>query len=309
MKLILDHIPADLGFRLNHSDKLFFIGSCFSQNILSLSSRAGFDTHSNPSGILFNPLSIATELVNIATCQPPHRSHFLQRGDYWYSFQAHSTVCAESEESLFELINRSQQNAFEQLSQSSVAFITLGSAYYYKHLALNTTVGNCHKQAQQTFSKQLASVANITEHFSKAIRLLNSSFPKLKLVFTVSPVRHLRDGLLENTLSKSTLLLATHSIVNTESNCFYFPAYELIAEDLKDYRFYESDLMHPNTQAIDYVWQKFKSCVFDQKTKDLAQLHEAYNKALAHRSTHSDATEQIKFELHLNELKSRIANF
>lgn len=306
MKFHLDHIPADPGFRIRHSDQLFLTGSCFSQHIYQKLGLAGFKSELNPSGIQFNPQSIVTELLDIIQEVPVNSELFIERENHWYSFQAHSSLNAKTKEDLAILFSENRKAAYQQLKKSSALFITLGSAYYYKHLSLQTIVANCHKQPQQYFEKLLASPQEITESLGTMLQIVAEKLPNVKVVFTVSPVRHLRDGLVENTLSKSTLHLAIHQVLKLFPEHSYFPAFELISEDLKDYRFYEADLMHPNAQAIEYVWEKFKLSFFEKTSLELANLYEALNKAKAHRPIHENPAQQKKFEAYVTELTAQI---
>jgi hypothetical protein len=205
-----------------------------------------------------------------------------------------------------EKINRHNQHAFDYLRSADFLFITFGSAFYFHHLGLETGVANCHKQPGSMFNKRMLPVNVIVSEYSALIRAISQFNPKLKIIFTVSPVKYLKDGLVENNISKSTLLLSVNELSARHDNCFYFPAYELVADDLRDYRFYKEDMAHPNDQAIHYVWDKFSDTYFSDKTKELNKLIGKLNTALSHRKLHDHPDEKEKFEKHLSEMTEEI---
>jgi hypothetical protein len=277
MRLHLDYTPKKPGFTIGHDDQIFLLGSCFSTHIGSLLVENRFPVLSNPAGIQFNPQSVLLGLESILGKGPEPEKFMLQRGDQFYSYLCHSSVHAFSQQALLKEINKRNSEALEFLKNADYLFITFGTAFFYRHLALGAIVANCHKQPGTLFKKELLSVEQITDPYEKLINDLKALNKKLRIIFTVSPVKHLKDGVVENNLSKSTLLLAVHKLVAEGPGCFYFPAYELINDDLRDYRFYKEDLAHPNQQAIEYVWNKFSSWCFDSKTleinKELRKLH------------------------------------
>ncbi len=293
MKFHLNHIPQNPGFTIDHSHSVFLTGSCFSDNIGTLLQQHSFKTVSNPGGIIFNPLSIAHLLSNILDQKELDAASVLQRGELFYSFDHHSSLNDSSFTGLISKWKKEQDEALTYLRNCDVLFITFGSAYYYTHLALNKVVANCHKQPGNLFEKRISTVDQIVECYTPLLKKLTTVNPKLKIVFTVSPVKHLRDGLVENNLSKSTLILSVHELLKT-NNTYYFPAFELINDDLRDYRFYKKDLAHPNEQAIDYVWEKFSECFFSEQTRILNQKIHKLNLAVQHRSNHKNADEAAK---------------
>jgi hypothetical protein len=220
--------------------------------------------------------------------------HFLQRDHRYYSYQHHSSINASSEVELIKNINKINHECHAFLKSCQYLFITFGSAYYYRHKTLNRIVANCHKQSANTFEKQLTKPEEIVQEYQSLIKKLNAFNPVLKIIFTVSPVKHLKDGVIENNLSKSTLLIAVHQLVSENTDCFYFPAYELVNDDLRDYRFYKEDLAHPNQQAIDYVWDKFSDCYFSDRTKDLNEQIYNLHLAMTHRKMQENELESQK---------------
>jgi hypothetical protein len=220
--------------------------------------------------------------------------YLVERNGVFFSYAHHSSFHNEDDEDLLKKINHENKTAFEFLKETDYLFITFGSAFFYHHIQLNEPVANCHKQAGNLFEKRLLTVEEITEKYSALIAHLKSFNPKLKIIFTVSPVKYFKDGVIENNISKSTLLLSAHQLVKQFDNCYYFPAFELVNDDLRDYRFYKEDLAHPNDLAIDYVWNKFSDCFFNKQTLLLNKQIHALNLALNHRKLITHSEEAIK---------------
>jgi hypothetical protein len=305
MKWHLNFRPERPGFRITHKDSLFFIGSCFSSHMASRLHSGGFTVHKNPAGTLFNPFSIAQELEDFIQNRKPQPTLVLQRDHRFVSFQAHSEVSADNEEDLLLSWKERQQSARKHLKSANFLFITIGTAFYYHHIKLNTVVANCHKENANFFEKKMATPEEIVSRFAALSAALSEFNPQLKIILTLSPVRHLKDGIAENSLSKSILRYAMHVLCGKESPFTYFPAFELINDDLKDYRFYKEDLAHPNEMAISYVWSKFKETYFEAATGRLADLYEDRSKALAHRSQ-DDLKRDSKLAIHLKKLEDEI---
>lgn len=299
MKLHLDLKPESPPYSIKHSDSLFLTGSCFTSHIGQRLWDAGFNVHKSPAGTVFNPLSLAEELLDLIKNEPPNQDYFLKRDKKILSFEAHSDVWANTNEDLLEKIIQLRKQARQKLQTANYLFITVGTAYYYQHRVLKKVVANCHKQAGSDFEKKLASPEEILSQFEILCEQLRIFNPSLKIILTVSPVRHLRDGIVENNLSKSILRYALHLLCIKQADCIYFPAYELVNDDLKDYRFYTEDLAHPTSQAIDYVWNKFSATYFNPHTNELAGLYEEKTKALAHKQKPGEAPDRD----YLNYLK------
>jgi len=306
MKFHLNYTPAAPGFEIDHGHALFLVGSCFSENIGKLLHDTKFKVQNNPWGILFNPLSIHNCLDTLVCAKPFDETLVLQRGDEYLSYWHHSSVNNNNHQTLVSAINANNKTVRASLITSDHLFITFGTAYYYYHKTLKLAVANCHKQPGNLFEKKLLSVAEIIEAYTLLLQQLKKLNPKLKIIFTVSPVKHLKDGVVENNISKSTLILAIHELTKAHDHCSYFPAYELINDDLRDYRFYKSDMAHPNEQAVDYVWEKFSNCYFSEQTRHINQLIESLNKALAHRQLSSDSQGQSPLQDYIEKQKAEI---
>ncbi|MBX3165688.1 MAG: GSCFA domain-containing protein [Bacteroidetes bacterium] len=307
MKFHLNYTPPKSEFEINHSHKIFMIGSCFSENMGKYLSAHKFQTQYNSFGVLFEPNSILHSLQNILNCSKADETFFLEHHDTFYSYQHHSHIRSHEKDDLIETINSKHEKSFETLKTADVLIITFGTAFYYHHKKLNAGVANCHKQPSDLFEKRKTNINRIIETYSKLIEDLLFLNPKLKIIFTVSPVKYLKDGVVQNNISKSILLLAIHRLVeNFPQDCFYFPAYELINDDLRDYRFYKEDLAHPNEQAIEYVWQKFSETYFSEKTMEVNQEIEKLNAALKHRVMNEHSLEYKKLQHFISAQREKI---
>jgi hypothetical protein len=306
MQFHLNYTPPKFNFEIDHKQNLFLIGSCFSENIGGLLKQNKFKTYSNPSGILFNPASIHQSLTDILNAKDLSDNFILSRNGLYYSYLHHTSVNADTTEELKETINYQTKKAQDHLKKSDVLIITFGTAFFYHHLTTGQVVANCHKQPQQIFEKNLLAPNEIVSAYSGLIKKLKVFNPNLKIIFTVSPIKYLRDGVVENNLSKSTLILSVHELIKQNANCFYFPAYELVIDDLRDHRFYKEDLAHPNELAINYVWEKFSDACFSEKTIELNKQITKLNLALNHREMSPGSQEQQKLQEFIAKQKGEL---
>jgi hypothetical protein len=306
MKFHLNFAPEKSPNEINHTHNIFLIGSCFTENIAHKLTEYEFKTYSNPSGILFNPASILHCLNSLIQEKAFDEKHLLQRDTTFLSYQHHSFIHASDKNQLTEKINSENAKAVTFLKESNFLIITFGTAFTYRHLELNEVVANCHKQASSVFEKKLLEVNTIVNDYSLFVLALQKINPNLNILLTVSPVKHLKDGVVENNVSKATLLLSIHELVKKHSNCSYFPAYELVTDDLRDYRFYKQDLAHPNDMAINYVWEKFSDCFFSAETKQFNQGIQKLNAALNHRSNVSSPKELEKLNDFIDKQKREL---
>lgn len=289
MQFHLGFQPAVSQHKITHQDGVLFFGSCFSEHIANRMLDLKFKIHTNPFGIVFNPKSIVTSLHRII-----HKRYFkdedvFEKEGLWYTLEAHSSIHSISKNELLETLNHSIDIWNKELCSANYLFVTLGSAFAYQHKQQEIIVANCHKLPQALFEKTLLENHEIIVDFQELIEDIKSINPHLKWMFTVSPVKHLRDGVVENNLSKAILIQSVHQLVKQNADCFYFPAYELVIDDLRDYRFFESDMAHPNTQAINYVWKKFSEVYFNDVTNAInervLQIHQAYHHRLFSKTT------------------------
>lgn len=251
--------------KMNYSQSSLFMGSCFSENIGELLLQNKFNSLLNPNGILYNPSSIAIALRRYISNNLLKDSDLFYANECWNSWEHHSRYSHIEKLNCLGTINTEISKAHSFLKNTDWLFITFGSAFVYKRN--NALVGNCHKQPHKEFSKELLETREIVNEYRKLISDLKTFNPNLKFVFTVSPVRYIRDGIVENNLSKARLIDAVHQII--EKNVYYFPAYELVIDVLRDYRFYKKDMVHPSEQAIAYVFDKFRDAFFEDSASEL----------------------------------------
>ena len=277
MNLSTPVIIKKSAFSIAHHRPVFLIGSCFTTHIGNKLTDSKLDAFINPTGIVFNPISVVGALKSVFNQQAFTGSHLNHHQDKWFSFQHHSSFSSFNKEACLTKINTKINAAHLHLKKSHTIFITLGSAWVYEYKDVGI-VANCHKIPHQQFTKRLLSVKEILSAFSTIQTLLKP----YNVVFTVSPVRHIKEGLHENNLSKSTLLLAINNLVEQQHNYHYFPAYELIIDELRDYRFYKDDMVHPTHLAVDFVWEKLMDCYFEEATKELVATLQKIKLAVNH---------------------------
>jgi hypothetical protein len=282
MNFRLEYTPKSFEKKLLHQDRLFLIGSCFTEQIGSKLSAHKFHTIENPNGILFNPVSIANALsAYVSGMQYKEEDLFLQN-ELWGSWDHHTRFSALSSEACLKKINDSQLVAHQFLKTADWLLLTLGSAFVYE-LSNKRLVANCHKVPTDKFTKRLLSTEEIIETLQASLSQVRRLKPGIKIIFTISPVRHLRDGFVENNRSKANLIAAVHQLVNDINDSFYFPSYELIIDDLRDYRFFAEDMVHPNYAATNYVWEKFIAACIDDEAQKLMKELSLINAAKNHK--------------------------
>jgi hypothetical protein len=274
MKFRTEINPAPAGFTLSHTDRILVLGSCFAENISERMIRAGLSLVVNPSGTVYNPASAADCLHDLIRRKTYTEDDLLLWEGLYHSLSHHSRFSGSDSPTVLERINTSIARAADLLPQAALLIITFGTAHTYRLARTGQTVSNCHKLPSREFHEHRLTVDQITAHWTPLIRELQNLHPHLHILFTVSPVRHRKPDAHANQLSKATLLLAVDQLIHTHPHCHYFPAYEIMLDDLRDYRFYADDLVHPNTQAVDYLWEKFTATYFDPSTQALAREHE-----------------------------------
>ena len=300
MEFHLNYSPAPSLAKIAHADKVLLIGSCFAESIGGKLKENKFTTLVNPNGILFNPFSIATAISSYIKNESNPKPGI--NNNLYFSFNHHGSFSSASEEELTNKINSATKEAHLFLKEAKFLIITFGSAFAYRHVATNQIVANCHKLPQKDFKKELLSADVIVLEYNSLIKSLKEFNPKLNIIFTVSPVKYLRDGVIENNLSKAILIQSVHQLLTPNSEfpttnySTYFPAYELVNDDLRDYRFYKEDMAHPNEQAINYVWEKFSDTYFNEETNKLVERITEITQASLHRPIKPNASEYLKFK-------------
>ncbi len=297
MNFHLEFPVSSFSKKINYHHEILLMGSCFSENIGDAMKRYKFNTGINPHGILYNPASIAVALRSYINYTKVGEKDLFNSNGRWHSWQHHSRFSDIDKQACLDKINKSISAGTHLVRKGAWLFITFGSAFVYQHILTHQLVGNCHKIPPKEFTKSMLSVNEIINDYTLLIAELRNQNPDLKIVFTVSPVRYVRDGVVENNLSKALLIQAVHELVKLNEGVFYFPAYELVIDDLRDYRFYESDLVHPTGQAIDYVFEKFATASFDNETLELLNTIRKIVAAKEHKPFDKKADAHRKFKI------------
>lgn len=280
--------PSD--FNLNHDQKIISFGSCFAQEMAQRLQELKFDVLNNPFGILFHPLAIENALTRIQTQIPYTSNEIFQQDELYFSWDHHSAFNSTSEEETLERINNALQEAYTYLQDADVVLLTFGTSWVYKIKELDVVVANCHKVKAENFQKILLSDKQIKNALNNTFDLINNLAPNARIIVSVSPVRHLKDGMVENNVSKSKLITALYEASMSFDEVDYFPAYEFLMDDLRDYRFYADDLLHPSKEAIQYIWEKFSDYYFDSDTQQLNKKIHQLMTALQHRAFNESTT-------------------
>jgi hypothetical protein len=295
------HLPFHIDkfpFEIDHHKKVLLLGSCFSDEIGGKFRFYGFDTRSNPFGTIFHPEPIARFIEMCLQEEPTER--IFQREDIFLSWDAGSTIYSTIEMELRKGLAKIRADWKSNLCTSDILFVTFGSAWAYRLFEDDQLVANCHKIPGNQFRKELSELEVLSIHWKKVIETLNRINPDLQIVFTVSPVRHSKDGLIENNQSKAILLLLSAELAK-EKNCHYFPSYELVIDVLRDHRFFKEDMVHPNEQAINFVWEQLEKATMSHATFQLcdrilklrlAQSHRLLHPESSSSKDHKDRTEQ-----------------
>ena len=289
-------------FQIDYSSKLLLLGSCFAEHIGSKFTYFKMQSETNPFGILFHPKAIEQLVQNAVLKEEYTEKDIFSQNERWHCFNAHSVLSTPSKQELLQNLNSAGAQTNTCISAATHVVITLGTAWVYKHLSLGKVVANCHKVQQKEFNKQLLTVEEIEASLQQIITLVKKINPTAKFVFTVSPVRHIKDGFIENQRSKSHLLTAVHNVIERNLNfAFYFPSYEIMMDELRDYRFYKDDMVHPSSLAVDYIWEKFADNWLTKEALVTAEKVAAVQRGLLHRPFNRDSKEHQKFLKSLEE--------
>ncbi len=303
MKLQLTFAPEKLLPPIEHEHKLFLAGSCFTESIGERLAALKFDVMQNPNGIIYDPLSVTNSIISYIDRRQYAVSDLAEVNGLWHSWQHHGSFSAPSAEDVLKKVNDSQIKAHIFLQQAHWCFITLGSAFSYQLIESGDSVANCHKVPASKFTKRLLTIEEIKSSLDTCIHRLFHFNPRLRIIFTVSPVRYIRDGLIENNLSKARLIEVVQHLVSKFEGIHYFAAYEIVNDVLRDYRFFKEDLVHPSPQAIDYIFEEFSAAAFSDGAKALISEIARLNSALQHRVLHPGTAAH---QLFIEKIKSDI---
>jgi hypothetical protein len=290
--------------QIAYTSRILLMGSCFTEYIGEKLAYYKFRNVVNPFGILFHPKAIERLILRALKGEAFEENDLFYLNERWQSFEVHSSLSNASKDVLLDHLNAASNQLALELNEASHIIITLGTAWVYRHIQRDTLVASCHKVPQKQFSKSLMTVTEIVsslQNMEKEIRLNNV---KAQIIYTVSPVRHLKDGFVENNLSKSHLVTAIHEVL--DSNSSYFPSYEIMMDELRDYRFYGRDMVHPNPTAVDYIWDRFKKVWMDEKTASIRTEVEAIRKAENHMPFDANSRAHKDFLQKLGERKTNL---
>ena len=305
-------IPLKKGsFPINYNSKIVLLGSCFASNIGNQLKKYRFQAVQNPFGTLFHPLVIAALFERAVKKDYFTKEDCFLNGESWYSYHVHSSLNAPSNDELVTLLNTKLDLLRTVVLEASHIVITLGTAWGYRLKKTADLVANCHKQPQKNFSKELLTVEEVSQYLQFVQHLLKEVNPSATLLFTVSPIRHIKDGIVENQRSKSHLIAGVHQALEESSltetiPSFYFPAYELLMDELRDYRFYAADLIHPNEMGIQYVWEKFIKTWVSETALGTMKKVEEIQKGLQHKPFHPQSKAHQKFRKSLEAKISKL---
>jgi hypothetical protein len=312
---------------ISYKDNILLMGSCFTEHIGDALEDLKFSTLQNPNGILFDPVSVCKSLVSYAENKKYTEADLFQLNEVWHSWNHHSRFSNINAGEAVRIINESQQKAHEFLKQADWIIITLGSSFFYRLTESGNgnageVVANCHRAPAQWFNKYLLGISETISMLDDCIQQLMKFNPKLKFIFTLSPVRHIRDGVVENNRSKARLIESVHHIVGKYGQAHYFPAYELVIDVLRDYRFYDIDLVHPNYPATEFVLEKFAESSIDSTSQQLmkevkdiaiARKHKAFQpETKAHQQflmTYFEKAKELQKKYPFLDLKEELTYF
>jgi hypothetical protein len=279
--------PSDL--QLSLQDKVLTIGSCFAEVIGGKLKQNKVDVLVNPFGTIFNPFSVCLLLQAAAGKAYKFDQHLVEHNGIWYAYDLHSSLSSPDKNKLLQQIEHSVQHTKQQLEQASLLVITLGTAVAYRLSDSGKIVANCHKLPAKHFSRVLLRNEEVLPQFEETLLLLRQLNPKLRILLTVSPVRHIKETLPMNSVSKATLRVLCHQLQEAFENVQYFPAYEIMMDDLRDYRFYKQDMIHPTEVAEDYIWQKFVAAYYDKAFQRFLDEWQKMQRAVAHKPFHPES--------------------
>ena len=291
--------------KIEIEDFLFSMGSCFSTEMSDLLQTGQMQTLNNPFGTLFNPFSLNTAVKRLHNAQFYEEVDLISFNEEVISLDHHSSFNSRFLHQTLEKINSQIELGNQFLQNSNWIVITYGTSFIYEFLPKKKLVANCHKIPGKYFEKRLLTHLELTDSiYETIVNLKDIAKPNVQILFTVSPVRHTKDGFAENNLSKSKLITALHEILPQFENCHYLPVYEILMDDLRDYRFYKEDLIHPNNQAINYIWEKFGNAYFSEETMDFIEENFRIKKALSHKTSDE---KNPKYQEFLEKLNQRIS--
>lgn len=287
------------------TDRIFSVGSCFAAEMSELLKNGQMQTLCNPFGTIFNPFSLHNAIKNLHDCKIYKEEDLIVYNEEYISLNHHTSFNSNYAHKTLEKINQNIELGNQFLQKTNWVLITYGTSYIYEFLPKNQLVANCHKIPQKFFNKRFLTEEELKNSITETIENLKDICEnEVQILFTVSPVRHTKDGMVENQLSKSKLICALREVLPNFENCHYLPIYEIVNDDLRDYRFYKEDLIHPNNQAIQYIWEKFGNAYFSDEVKTFINENYKIKAALEHKPNDEKSPKHQEF---LEKVKERIA--
>lgn len=294
---------------LDYNSKIVSLGSCFAENMGEKFQYFKFQNEINPFGIIFNPVSIEKIIDKAINKEMFGEEDVFFYNERWHCFDVHSDLSNSNKDELIASLNAILQSVNHQITKSTHLIITYGTSWVYRNLESDAIVANCHKVPQKKFAKELLSVETIKESIAKTIDLIHSVNSDCAIIFTVSPVRHIKDGFVENQWSKANLITAIHQTISLKPEKInYFPSYEIMMDELRDYRFYAEDMLHPNQVAIDYIWERFKETTISEMAYAVMEEVEGIQKSLSHKPFNPKSESHLKFESKLSEKITKLVS-
>ena len=288
---------------VHYADGLLFLGSCFADEVGGICRGLGFDALVNPFGVLYNPASIAQAMERLQSGKPFSHDEVIAVGEEYYCTFSHNTAFWNtSENALLEQVNESLKAAHEHFLKSKWVVLSLGTSWVFRNKTMGDVVANCHKLPANRFEREFLTVEQSKTLLSELVK----QHPDKQFILTVSPLRHLKDGLHENQLSKAALLMAVDEVCKQFGNAHYFPAYEILLDELRDYRFYKEDMVHPTEQAVRYIWERFVDFAVYLKEKPALQAAAEVRQMLQHKPVFPESEAYRKFELYKNQKISEL---
>ena len=285
--------------QIDYSSKVLLLGSCFTENIGAKLDYYKFQNLQNPFGIIFHPTPVERLIARAVESVNFTESDIFEQDGTWHCMEVHSLVSHRDKNAYLKLLNEKLAGFTQYLKVATHVILTYGSAWGYRYLRTDKIVANCHKIPQKEFSKEIASVWDVSDCMERIAEAILNLNPSAKIIYTVSPVRHLKDGFVENTRSKSHLIAGIHELTDRDVNIQYFPAFEVMMDEMRDYRFYGDDMIHPNKTAINIIWDRFSKVWIDPETGPLQKEIASIQSGMAHRpfDPQSDAYREFQLDL------------
>ena len=292
---------------IDYSSRIVSLGSCFAENMGEKFDFFKFQNATNPFGIIFNPVSIEKIIERATNLNYFTEDDLFFHNELWHCFEVHSDLNNENKEVFLSNLNQILKESYQRLTNATHIIITYGTSWVYKLKSSGTIVANCHKVPQYQFDKEILSIEDIEKSIQNTLDLIQKVNPKCNVIFTISPVRHLKDGFVENQRSKAHLITSVQKIINYPlSIIHYFPSFEIQMDELRDYRFYAQDMLHPNSIAIDYIWERFCESTIAEEVIPIMQEVASIQKGMAHRPFHPQSISHTKFLQNLSEKATQL---